>query len=219
MTPNDPPFLPTADAISERERAAHQLTLHYAAGHLRMDDLEARLTRVYQSQSQDDLRELLADLPMLSSEKLDAGATTTLAPSRIVPLRGVLLAVMSGVSRTGNWIVPRELKIFAFMGSAEIDLRDAKFAPGVTEIDVTAVMGGVEILVPRGVRVEVIGAAFMGGFEADAGDATALDDAQPLLRVTGFALMGGVEVKVKKPGKRTLERFEAAVNATRRLLR
>lgn len=219
MVPNDPPLLPTPAAVAERERASTQLSLHYAAGQISMTELESRLTRVYQSQSSDDLDDLLADLPMLSTEKLDAGMVAALVPTSAVPARGVLMAFMSGVSRTGSWVVPRELKVFAFMGGAELDLREAKFAPGVTEIDVACVMGGIEILVPRGVRVEVLGGAFMGGFVADAGDAGALDPAQPVLRVSGFVVMGGVDVTVKKPGKRVLARFEAAVNATRRLMR
>lgn len=219
LSPNDPPLLPTTDAVAERERASTQLSLHYAAGHINMAELESRLTRVYQSQSSEDLDDLLGGLPMLSTEKLDAGMVAPLAPLDAVAPRGVLMAFMSGVSRTGSWVVPRELKVFAFMGGAELDLREAKFGPGVTEIDVACVMGGIEILVPRGVRVEILGGAFMGGFVSDAGDASALDPAQPVLRVSGFAVMGGVDVNVKKPGKRVLARFEAAVNATRRLMR
>lgn len=219
LASNDPPLLPTPSAMVERERASTQLSLHYAAGQITMAELELRLERVYRSQTSEDLDLLFSDLPMLSTEKLDAGMVAPLAPLDSVPPRGVLVAVMSGVSRTGSWVIPRELKVFAFMGGAELDLREAKFAPGVTEIDVACVMGGIEILVPRGVRVEVLGGAFMGGFVSDAGDASALDPAQPVLRVSGFAVMGGVDVNVKKPGKRVLARFEAAVNATRRLMR
>jgi hypothetical protein len=141
-----------------------------------------------------------------------------LAPAAMVPNRGVVIAFMGGAERKGGWLVPRELKVWAILGGVTIDLRDAKFAPGVTEIDVTALMGGVEITVPRGVRVEAIGAGVMGGFAANAGDTMALDPSQPVLRVTGLAIMGGVEVKVREPNKRTLKRFEAAMDAVRRLL-
>jgi hypothetical protein len=141
-----------------------------------------------------------------------------IAPSALVPGRGVVIALMGGAERTGSWLVPRELKVWAILGGAKIDLRDAKFGPGVTEIDVTALMGGVEIIVPRGVRVETIGAGVMGGFGSSAGDATALDPSQPVLRVTGLAIMGGVDVKVLKPSKRTLKKFEAAMDAVRRQL-
>jgi hypothetical protein len=99
------------------------------------------------------------------------------------------------------------------LGGAEIDLREAKFAPGVTQIEANAFMGGIEITVPPGVRVESLGAAFMGGFEASAGDSGALDPNAPVLRVSGLAVMGGVEVKVRKPGKKMLARFQAALHA------
>ncbi len=200
---------------AERDRVAQALSLHYAADHLHLDELEDRLERVYRAQSPAQLESLLAGLPMLSTDALDAGAAPLMAPPGMVPKRGVVFAIMGGATRKGSWLMPQELKVVAIMGGVEIDLREARFSPGVSEIDVTAFMGGVEILVPRGVRVEVLGAAFMGGFEADAGDASALDASQPVLRVTGLAIMAGVEVKVRRPGKKTLARFEAAVNASR----
>jgi hypothetical protein len=204
-------------ASEERERVAQALCLHFAADHLDLYDLEDRLSRVYIAQTPEQLQGLLFNLPALDQQKLDMGAAPLLAPAAVVPPRGVLMAFMAGVARKGSWLVPRELKVWAFMGGAEIDLREGKFAPGVTEIDVTAFMGGVEIIVPLGVRVEVLGAAILGGFETDAGDTAALDQSQPVLRVTGLAIMSGVEVKVRKPGKKMLKRFEAAVEAARRL--
>ncbi|MDB4891006.1 MAG: hypothetical protein JWL61_2861 [Gemmatimonadetes bacterium] len=209
------PRLPGAE---EREVIAQELSLHFAADHLSMDELEERLSLVYGAPTSAQLHGLVADLPALDRRKLDSGNSPMLAPSALVPNRGVVIAFMGGAERTGSWLVPRELKVWAALGGALIDLRDAKFAPGITEIDVTAFMGGVEIIIPRGVRVETIGAAVMGGFGSNAGDATALDPAQPVLRVTGLAIMGGVEVKVQKPGKRTLKKFEAAMDAVRRYL-
>ncbi|MEP6729140.1 MAG: DUF1707 domain-containing protein [bacterium] len=202
-------------SAAERERVAQTLCLHFAADNLDMEELDARLSHVYIARAPAELQSLLSDLPMLDSDKLDPG-TALLAPSAVVPPRGVIMAFMGGVARKGRWLIPRQLKVWAMMGGAELDLREGKFAPGVTEIDVTVLMGGVEITVPNGVRVEVMGAAFMGGFEADAGDSEALDPSQPVLRVTGLAIMGGVEVKVRHPGKKTLRRFEAAVDASKR---
>jgi Cell wall-active antibiotics response 4TMS YvqF/Domain of unknown function (DUF1707) len=204
-------------ATAERERVAAALCLHFAADHLGMEALEDRLSRVYLAQTPAQLQGLLYDLPPLDSDRMDAGDAALLAPSAVVPARGVLMAFMAGVVRKGSWLIPRELKVWAFMGGAEIDLREGKFAPGVTEIDITAFMGGVEIIVPHGVRVEVMGGAFMGGFETDAGDTAALDPSQPVLRVSGLAIMAGVAVKVRRPSKKMLKRFEAAVDAAKRL--
>ena len=209
---------PQAPAAEERELVAQELSLHFAADHLSMDELEERLSLVYGAPTVAQLHGLVSDLPAIDRHELDSGNSPMLAPATMVPNRGVVVAMLGGAERKGSWLVPRELKVWALLGGVEIDLRDAKFAPGVTEIDVTAFMGGVSITVPRGVRVETIGAAVMGGFEFSAGDATALDPSQPVLRVTGLAIMGGVEVKVLEPGKRTLRKFEAAMDAVRRLM-
>ena len=214
--PNSMALSPTIAA--DRDRVAHALSLHFAADHLRVDELERRLAHVYRARTRADAESVLVGLPMLSRETLDAGMVSMFVPNDRVAPRGLMFAVLGGASRKGSWIMPRHLKVFAMMGGAEIDLREARFATGVSEIDVTAFMGGVEITVPRGVRVEVLGAAVMGGFSAEAGDASALDEQQPVLRVTGLAIMAGVDVKVKRPGKKTLARFEEAVNATRSLV-
>lgn len=206
-----------APSTEEREQVTQALCLHFASDHIAMESLDQRLAAAYAVQTVGELQYVLSDLPALARETLDAGAAPILAPSNVVPARGVVMAVMGGVVRKGSWLVPRHLKVFAFMGGAELDLRDAKFSPGVTEIDVTVIMGGVEITVPHGVRVEAVGGAFMGGFESSAGDSNALDPAQPVLRVSGLAVMGGVEVSVKRPGKKVLKRFEQAMQAAGRL--
>jgi hypothetical protein len=55
------------------------------------------------------------------------------------------------------------------------------------------------------VRVEGIGAAFMGGFESQAGDATALSPAHPVIRLSGLAVMGAVGTETRLPGESAKE--------------
>lgn len=208
-----PSLVALADA---REQAAQALSVHFAGGALDMDELERRLAGVYRSRSVAELQELLADLPALPSA-IDPGGPPTIAPVASVPERGLLVAAMGGVSRRGSWLVPRHLKVYAIMGGAEIDLREASFPPGITEIEAYAIMGGVDILVPPGVRVEVMGVGIMGGFDASAGDASALSDDQPILRVSGMALMGGVGCLRKEFGRRAAGRFAKAMKLAKRV--
>lgn len=209
-SPYMPQRLVTPD---ERERVVEALCLHFAADHIGMDSLEQRLKIVYEAHTPAQLQDTLADLSPLKGEKIDAGQNATIVPPHLVPERSALLAFWGGVSRKGGWFVPRHLKIVALMGGADIDLRDAKFGAGVTEIEAYVVMGGIEITVPPGVRVESLGGAFMGGFDASAGDTTAVGPDAPVLRVSGLAVMGGVEVRVRKPTKKMLARFQAALHA------
>jgi predicted membrane protein len=78
----------------------------------------------------------------------------------------------------------------------ELDFREAEFLDGVTEVVVTAVMGGVNVIAPPGVDVESNGFALMGDFNHVQHRSPHPDS--PLLRIRGFSLMGGVNVKIKK---------------------
>lgn len=195
------PSAQAAPTASDRERVVQALSAQFANDRLSMDEFEERLERAYKAVSLAQLSSVLADLPAQAGA-LSGGAMPMLVPSSDVPPRGVMIAVLGATERRGSWIVPRHLKVFAFMGGAELDLREARFGPGVTEIDVTVIMGGVEIILPPGVRVESFGAALMGGFEAQAGDATALSPLNPVVRLSGMALMGGVETKTRPRGER-----------------
>jgi hypothetical protein len=189
-----------ADSLdAARERAVERLSVHYARDQLTLEELESRLEQAYAARTAEALDSVLVGLPALS---------VTAAPPPPVPTgkRGRarnFIAVMSGVVRRGTWVVPKRVHAFAFMGGIELDLRDAVLDPAGTEINVLAVMGGVGVIVAPNVRLETDGAAFMGGFEDQlklpaSGDANA-----PLVRVTGFAFMGGVEVRVLEPGAPT----------------
>jgi hypothetical protein len=204
-----PAFLSPAPTSADRERVVNELSLHFAADHLSIDELEERLKLAYESPSLAQLDALAADLPAIRDGDVAPGFAPMYAPADIVPARGVIMAILGGAARKGSWVVPRHLKVFAALGGAQIDLREARFAPGVTELDCTAIMGGIEVIVPPGVRVESIGSAFMGGFEASGAESIVLDPSQPVLRVSGLAVMGGVEVKTRGPSKKMLARYEA----------
>jgi hypothetical protein len=193
---------------AERERVVQTLSAHFAHDQLTLTEFEQRLERAYKVTAVDQLRSLVADLPAVLSDVATQGLAPVgpaLVPSSEVPPRGAIFAVMGSHERAGSWIVPRQLKVVVLMGGAEIDLRDARFGPGVTEIEVFVIMGGVNVIVPPAVRVESIGAAFMGGFEIKAGDATALSLAHPVLRLSGLAIMGGVETETRLPGESAKE--------------
>jgi hypothetical protein len=197
-----------APLAAERERVVQALSAHFAEDRLTLTEFEQRLERAYNLGSADQLRSLVADLPAAVTEAAAAqglAAGPILVPSSEVPARGVVFAVMGAAERGGSWIVPRQLKVVVVMGAAELDLREARFGPGVTEIEIFVMMGGVEIIVPPGVRVESFGAAFMGGFELLGGDAAALSPAHPVLRLSGLAIMGGAGTETRLPGESAKE--------------
>lgn len=83
-------------------------------------------------------------------------------------------------------------RIQCTMSGCELDLREARMKEDSATLEVRAVMGGVELLVPRDWNVQVKGTPFMGAFE-DKTRPTSRDG--PLLVIEGDVLMGGVEIR------------------------
>lgn len=128
----------------------------------------------------------------------------------------VVVAILGGSRKVGRWRPPPHMHAVAFWGGVVLDLRDAILPDGRFEVSAFAVMGGVDIIVPPGLPVEVNGVALLGGFDQAAETAYGDDDEDgPRLVVSGFALMGGVSVKLRAPddaphrhGSRHLSREE-----------
>ncbi|RMH21136.1 MAG: DUF1707 and DUF2154 domain-containing protein [Gemmatimonadetes bacterium] len=195
---------------AERERTIDALMEHFANDTLEMEEFERRLDLAHRAGSEEDLRRLLADLPALSSEspvQVGGGAVPARRAERrpadpsMVREDGWVVAVLGGYERTGRWVPARKLNVVGVLGGAELDFRDALLAPGITEVRIFAFCGGVEIIVPPDLPVEVDGFALMGGFSNSADAPTSLDPDQPVLRVRGVACMGGAEVHVRLPGE------------------
>lgn len=113
---------------------------------------------------------------------------------------GFTAAVMFGADQGGDWICPPTHYSVAVMGGVEVDLRRARFESADTEIVAVAIMGGVEIIVPEDVRLTIQGTGLMGGFGAAKSREVIVPGLDlpldaPRIRVTGIALMGGVDIR------------------------
>jgi Cell wall-active antibiotics response 4TMS YvqF/Domain of unknown function (DUF5668) len=83
--------------------------------------------------------------------------------------------------------------ISVIFGSARLDLREAILDPGGATIAVTALFGSVDVLVPRGWRVETSGVPIFAGFNNKTQPALAAEAST--LRVDVIAIFGGVDLK------------------------
>jgi hypothetical protein len=81
----------------------------------------------------------------------------------------------------------------AVFGGTEIDLRDARPAPGA-ELDVFVAFGGAEVKVPEGWQVTTKGLPIFGGFDNVTAREKLTEDA-PHLDINATVLFGGLEVK------------------------
>lgn len=185
---------------ADREGVAQRLHDALSEGRITMQELEQRLDTVYAAKTLGELDPVIADLP---NGPDTIGATGQQHPAagqpdpRIggTPGSPFSVAVMSGASRKGGWVLPPQHTSVAMMGGVEIDLREARFARKRSTITAVALMGGIDITVPDDVVLEVSGIGFMGGFEShDRGPVGTPPANAPIVKVTGFAMMGGVNV-------------------------
>ena len=205
-----------------RQVTIDALCEHFANDAMSVEEFERRVDSAHSATSSEELKELLRDLP--GSANLPAPAGTAPLPTREYTLtaaanvrdREMVVAVMGGSTRKGRWQPARKNYAVAIMGGAELDFREAVMGPGVTELHIYTMWGGVEVIVPPGLNVESHGVALMGGFEHAGDSMHAPDPHAPTLRITGLALMAGVDVTVRHAGesardarrRRRLERRE-----------
>ena len=104
------------------------------------------------------------------------------------------VAVLGGVDRQVISANFQGGDVTAFMGGGKLDLREATMPPDAeVVVDVTTMMGGFEIRVPETWNVIVDIVPFMGGYEDKTKHPT--EASAPRLRIRGFVMMGGVEIR------------------------
>lgn len=205
---SEPPELRASDA--DRERVAEVLREAVAEGRLTMEEFDERLDAAYRARTYAELEPLTRDLPVggaaglpvvrAPGEPAAAGAAGEVSwPSRIggTPSSKWAVGILGGFQRRGRWVAPRRFTAVTVMGGGEIDLREARFEDREIVIRCFAVMGGVNVVVPPGMGLDVRGFGLMGGFDQSKVDEG--DPGAPKVVVTGFAFWGGVGTERKLP--------------------
>ncbi|MBN1300564.1 MAG: hypothetical protein JW995_05050 [Melioribacteraceae bacterium] len=87
-------------------------------------------------------------------------------------------------------------KLTAVFGGIDLDLRDAKLAPGKQVIDIMAIFGGIDIIVPKDMRVIMSVTSIFGAFDDDRRkDPTEKYDETRALEIRGVVIFGGGDLK------------------------
>jgi hypothetical protein len=182
------PALRASDA--DRELAVATLRDGAEHGRLSFDELAQRTELAYQATTSAELERLVADLP--------ARESSAPLPVRTRKRRRWSIAIMGACERRGRWRPASHGVAVALMGGVKLDLRDATIDTDELSITAFSLMGGVEVIVPEGVDVELGGFAIMGANENRTGLAP-IRPGTPVVHVRGFSLMGAVEVKARPP--------------------
>ncbi len=182
----------------ERNNVIERLEHSFAQNLLDIDVYEKRMEIAVNTASKRELLSLIEDLPVpTETKKQSSSFDRILLNLGEIKDYDVTLALLSGATRKGLWYPPKRMKVVAIMGGVDLDYSQAQIPPGVSNIDIFALMGGVNIFVPEGVNVEVTGIPIMGGIDNRAASSGKLG--APTIKVNAITLMGGLDIKVKRP--------------------
>jgi hypothetical protein len=198
---------PARMRISDQDRHRVAEVLRHAAGEgrLELEELDDRLDATFKAKTYADLVPLTSDLPVpadLPGAAVDGGRPAPEPSAVPAPRYTGSVAVLGDTTRRGVWRVPTQHSAFSLMGGVNLDLREAVFEAREVTINAVAIMAGVDISVNAWTQVLVEGVGIMGDFSQSRDRVPPeLTTDSPVVRVTGFALMGGVSVKRKRmPG-------------------
>jgi hypothetical protein len=196
----------------EKEHAVQALCAAYAQDHLSTGELEARFERVYKAEDAATLRTVLEGLPAARGLVAPPQPLYELARPGLAPPRTQkrLVAIFSGIERTGQWAPGERVEGSAVLGSIELDLREAEIPAAGIDMNFSAYFGSVEIMLPPGIGADVECFSFMGSVvdKTHAGAPGA-----PRVRITGEAVLGSIEVRTKLPKKARMESWRAQIKA------
>jgi hypothetical protein len=198
---------------ADRDQVADRLREALAEGRITPEEHAERIDAVYTAKTYADLDPVLADLPAERPPRprvrLDK-EQAALPPPAAQPSN--LVAIFSGVTRKGRWLVEPTTNVTCVLGGVELDFRQAVLSRGEVTVNISCVLGGVDITVPPGVRVTSSAAAVLSG--ADLPDDDVTDPDAPVIRLTGMLILSGVNVRRREIGERSdrhdrhLERHE-----------
>ena len=188
-----------------KERAEALLSERFAADVIDADELERRLERVQAAGAISEVEAVTEDLvtPETALVPTDDGRSRALArPDEVKDNRSIVTVFGEHKQPEGPWVPARHNKVLTVFGDTSLDLREARLGPGTTEISVRCVFGEVSILVPPGLDLEVQTNAILASVElperAEPPDRSA---GAPRVVLTGFVVMGSVEIRERYPGE------------------
>lgn len=180
---------------TQRERAVELLSRHFAHDNLSLDELERRIEKAYHARAAAELHDLTRDLP---EDVADARTRRSAPlPEAFAPESDRIVSIMTETRRRGAWRPARQVDLWSVMSDTQLDLTEALLNPGVTEIDVSALMTAVRIIVPPGVRVVVQASAILSSISDESIEPPSIASGAPIIRITGFAIMSEIKVRVR----------------------
>ena len=95
----------------------------------------------------------------------------------------------------GPWTLPAENSFRTWLGHIKLDLREAQIGATDAHIDARALFGNIELLVPKGIAVEVQARTRLGRTKLQVGSGA---PGAPRIVLTGGTFFGDIKVRHRR---------------------
>jgi len=208
ITPEDRPLQQVKD------EAIDKLIANYAHSRLSMQAFERRLDAINAAENAAEVISQIEDLeeidlsPYEQFKEKSLGVKYSSKPDKE---SRTLVSIFGGNTMSGHFVVPKEIRVFCLFGGTDIDLSDAAYHYGETNIQVYCIFGGVDISVPPEVNVVSHAFSVFGGIDNNAPSMG--DRESPSIIVDGFVLFGGIDISIRQTLREKLVAFADKVKS------
>ena len=193
-----------------REEVIDTLIYNYSHGVISSEAFERRLDQAMASKSHQEIFNLAADLEKTKDSEFDSQKERQFNVNYAASDNDetdTIVNILGGSGRSGQWTVPREIRIVTIFGGADIDFTDAIFTTPNVTIKILCLFGGDNIYVPENINVISKAFCILGGIDNTAPSIASRQ--APTLTIEGLVLFGGLDIKIKRTIK---EKFVAFAN-------
>jgi hypothetical protein len=119
-----------------------------------------------------------------------------------------LISVLAGVQRRGHWRLREHLRVVSIFAVQTVDLGTAQPEAPESTVTIITAFGGVVIIVPEGVSLDVSGFGLFGGRNDNRAEVPPFFGS-PLIRIRALSIFGGVRVEDRAPQRGLLQEIRA----------
>ena len=166
---------------SDRETALALLREASVDGRLTIEELAERAELVSAARTRDEVADATADLGIPSPALVEDVARCR--------------ALFSTVKREGRWRIAARGRYSGVFGSVRLDLREAVLPGPEIEIEARTIFGGVDVILPEGVHVELTGGGALASQELKVEGVP--PEGAPVIRIHHRGAFGSLAVRSK----------------------
>lgn len=193
-----------------KEEVIDILVHNYSHGYISNEAFERRLDAVIASTTNQKMMDEIADLdttPHADIKKQKEHQFSVHYHDDVADESETIVNILGSNDRSGQWVVPRVIKVYSILGGSTIDFTDARFNSPNVRVQIISILGGDKIYVPENVNVVTKAFCVLGSVENKAPSIASRQ--APTITIEGLILLSSVDIKIKTTIK---EKFMAFAN-------